>query len=50
MRAISSRTEWLRSGWVAVPVAAVALEGLCDWVDESYRIVAPKRLVGLLDA
>ena len=42
MRAISSRTEWLRWGWVAVPVAAVALEGLCDWVDES-RATASSR-------
>ena len=38
-----------KSGWVTVPVAPVALEVLCDWVEESYRIVAPKRLVGLLD-
>lgn len=37
------------SGWVTVPVAGVALDVLRDWVEESYRIVAPKRLVALLD-
>jgi hypothetical protein len=25
-------------------------ELLCDWIEESYRIVAPKRLVAELDA
>jgi len=38
-----------RSGWVTVPVVGVALDVVCDWVEESYRIVAPKRLVALLD-
>jgi predicted DNA-binding protein (MmcQ/YjbR family) len=37
------------SGWVTVPVAGVTLDLLRDWVEESYRIVAPKRLVALLD-
>ena len=37
------------SGWVTVPVDSVTLDVLRDWVEESYRIVAPKRLVGLLD-
>jgi predicted DNA-binding protein (MmcQ/YjbR family) len=37
------------SGWVTVPVDAVALDVLRDWVEESYRIVAPKRLVALLN-
>jgi predicted DNA-binding protein (MmcQ/YjbR family) len=39
------------SGWVNVPVDApdVTLELLCDWIEESYRIVAPKRLVAELD-
>jgi hypothetical protein len=35
---------------VTVPVASAALDVLRDWVEESYRIVAPKRLVALLDA
>jgi predicted DNA-binding protein (MmcQ/YjbR family) len=40
-----------RAGWVNVPVDAadVTLELLRDWVEESYRIVAPKRLVKELD-
>src|SRR5262249_58255034 len=37
------------SGWVTVPVVGVALDVVCDWVEESYRIDAPKRLVALLD-
>ena len=41
-----------RSGWVTVPVraAGVSAELLCDWIEESYRIVAPKRLLQQLDA
>jgi predicted DNA-binding protein (MmcQ/YjbR family) len=41
-----------KSGWVNVPVDAPGLEHdlLCDWIEESYRIVAPKRLVAELDA
>jgi predicted DNA-binding protein (MmcQ/YjbR family) len=40
------------SGWVTVPLRApgVSLDLLRDWVEESYRIVAPKRLVAALDA
>jgi predicted DNA-binding protein (MmcQ/YjbR family) len=38
-----------RSGWVTVPVKDVPLEVLRDWVEESYRIVAPKRLAAQLD-
>jgi predicted DNA-binding protein (MmcQ/YjbR family) len=38
-----------RSGWVTVPVAGVPLDVLRDWVEESYRIVAPKQLAALLD-
>jgi predicted DNA-binding protein (MmcQ/YjbR family) len=40
-----------RSGWVNVPAGAegVTLDLLRDWVEESYRIVAPKRLVAELD-
>jgi predicted DNA-binding protein (MmcQ/YjbR family) len=41
-----------RAGWVTVPLRApgVSLAVLRDWVEESYRIVAPKRLVAALDA
>ncbi|HEU0303881.1 MAG TPA: MmcQ/YjbR family DNA-binding protein [Gaiellaceae bacterium] len=40
-----------KSGWVTVPMRApgVSLELLRDWIEESYRIVAPKRLVAELD-
>ena len=38
-----------RSGWVSLPVAAAPLDVLRDFVEESYRIVAPRRLVAELD-
>ena len=40
-----------RAGWVTVPLRArgVSIAVLRDWVEESYRIVAPKRLVEDLD-
>ena len=40
-----------RAGWVDVPLEAdgVTLELLRDLVEESYRIVAPKRLAAELD-
>ena len=40
-----------RSGWVTVPLRApgLTLDLLRDWIEESYRIVAPKRLVAALD-
>jgi predicted DNA-binding protein (MmcQ/YjbR family) len=40
-----------RAGWVNVPLDSpeVDLDLLRDWVEESYRIVAPKRLVAVLD-
>jgi predicted DNA-binding protein (MmcQ/YjbR family) len=41
-----------RAGWVTVPVDADGVDVglLCDWVEESYRIVAPKRLLAQIDA
>jgi predicted DNA-binding protein (MmcQ/YjbR family) len=41
-----------KHGWVTVPIDHddAPLELLLDWVEESYRAVAPKRLVRLLDA
>jgi predicted DNA-binding protein (MmcQ/YjbR family) len=40
------------AGWVNVPLDAdeLTLDLLRDWVEESYRIVAPKRRVAELDA
>jgi predicted DNA-binding protein (MmcQ/YjbR family) len=38
-----------RAGWVNVPIEAVPADVLRDWIEESYRIVAPKRLVASLD-
>jgi predicted DNA-binding protein (MmcQ/YjbR family) len=40
-----------RAGWVDVPLEAhgVTLDLLRDWVEESYRIVAPRRLAAELD-
>jgi predicted DNA-binding protein (MmcQ/YjbR family) len=40
-----------RAGWVTVPLRAegVTLDLLRDWIEESYRIIAPKRLVAELD-
>jgi predicted DNA-binding protein (MmcQ/YjbR family) len=41
-----------RHGWVSCsfpPGADVPVEVLCDWIDESYRLIAAKRLVAELD-
>ena len=40
-----------RAGWVTVPTTTTQapLGMLCDWVEESFRIVAPKRLVAALE-
>jgi len=39
-----------KAGWVTVPLRApgVSLALLRDWIEESYRIVAPRRLVAEL--
>ncbi|MET7904910.1 MmcQ/YjbR family DNA-binding protein [Streptomyces sp. NPDC005336] len=41
-----------RAGWVSIPLGegAPGADLLCDWVEESYRTVAPKKLVAELDA
>ena len=41
-----------RAGWASIPFAQATppVEVLCDWVEESYRRVAPRRLVAELDA
>jgi predicted DNA-binding protein (MmcQ/YjbR family) len=38
-----------RAGWVTIPVSGPPIGVLEDWVEESYRLVAPKRLVRTLD-
>ena len=41
-----------RSGWVSLPLvggSAPPAELLCEWVEESYRVIAPKKLVAVLD-
>ena len=40
-----------RAGWVTIPLRDTTppVEVLTDWVEESYRTVAPKRLVAKLD-
>jgi hypothetical protein len=43
--ATSGLGQW---GWLTVPLDAVDVELLCDWVEESYRNVAPKKLVAKL--
>jgi predicted DNA-binding protein (MmcQ/YjbR family) len=43
---ISGLGQW---GWLTIALADVDTDLACDWVDESYRAVAPKRLVRALD-
>ncbi|MBG0826703.1 MmcQ/YjbR family DNA-binding protein [Planomonospora sp. ID67723] len=40
-----------KAGWVTIPLtgALPETEVLLDWVEESYRAVAPKKLVAKLD-
>ncbi|WP_411141919.1 MmcQ/YjbR family DNA-binding protein [Streptomyces sp. x-80] len=41
-----------RAGWVRVSLAergAPPAELLCDWAEESYRVIAPKKLIAELD-
>ena len=44
---ISGLGQW---GWLTVRLHAVDVALACDWVDESYRNVAPRRFVVELDA
>ncbi len=35
-----------KAGWVTIPLAgAPPADILCDWLEESYRLIAPKKLV-----
>src|SRR5262245_31279666 len=41
-----------KSGWVTGtfrPEDSIPIDRLCEWVEESYRAVAPKKLVAELD-
>jgi hypothetical protein len=44
---ISGLGQW---GWLTVPLAGIDMALARDWVEESYRNVAPTRLVAELDA
>lgn len=44
---ISGLGHW---GWLTVRLGVVDVGLVCDWVDESYRTKAPKKLVAQLDA
>ncbi|HTE56529.1 MAG TPA: hypothetical protein VK698_37005 [Kofleriaceae bacterium] len=44
--AASGLGQW---GWLTVPLGAVHVDLLCDWVEESYRNVAPRKLVAQLE-
>jgi predicted DNA-binding protein (MmcQ/YjbR family) len=35
-------------GWLTVPLDSADADLLCDWVEESYRAVAPKRFIAQL--
>jgi predicted DNA-binding protein (MmcQ/YjbR family) len=37
-----------KAGWVTVPFAELPLDLLHDWIEESYCLVAPKRLAAVL--
>jgi predicted DNA-binding protein (MmcQ/YjbR family) len=42
-----------KAGWVTVPLSGEGAPGaelVCDWIEESYRVIAPKRLLTALDA
>jgi predicted DNA-binding protein (MmcQ/YjbR family) len=39
-----------KAGWVTVPFEGAPADVALDWIEESYRLVAPKRLVALLDS
>ncbi len=40
-----------KAGWVTLPLDAGAppVDVLCDWLDESYRNIAPKKLIAQLE-
>jgi predicted DNA-binding protein (MmcQ/YjbR family) len=35
-----------KAGWVTIPLAgAPPADILCDWLEESYRLIAPKKMI-----
>lgn len=53
--AIGAATPMTYSGlgqwdWLTIPLAGADIRFLRDWVEESYRIVAPKKILAELDA
>jgi predicted DNA-binding protein (MmcQ/YjbR family) len=44
---MSGLGQW---GWLTVSLASVEVDLACDWVEESYRAVAPRRLVSQLQS
>jgi hypothetical protein len=44
--AASGLGQW---GWLTVPLGSIPVDLLCEWVEESYRNVAPRKLVAELD-
>ena len=44
---ISGLGQW---GWLTVRLAEVKVALVCDWVEESYRNVAPRRFIAELDS
>ncbi|MEQ7129366.1 MmcQ/YjbR family DNA-binding protein [Actinopolymorpha sp. B11F2] len=43
---MSGLGQW---GWLTIPLAGVDLDLVCDWIDESYRNVATKKLLAEFD-
>lgn len=39
-----------KAGWMSIPLAGADTEILSDWIEESYRNVATKKLIARLDA
>jgi hypothetical protein len=37
-------------GWLSINVSAADIDLLCDWIDESYRAHATRKLIAELDA
>jgi hypothetical protein len=33
-----------KSGWVSLPISSASVETICDFVEEIYRNIAPKKL------
>lgn len=38
-----------KSGWVSLPMASAPVDVICDFVEESYRNIATKKLIAQID-